>query len=65
MFNEPEDLLERAAWYREKADRDRQIAAAAPLHVTREAYENMAKTHDTLADRAEELHRMKNEPPTG
>jgi hypothetical protein len=63
MRSEPEDLLERAAWYRARAEENRVVAAGAQLASVRYAYEQMAETHEILAERAERLHRLKNSPP--
>lgn len=65
MPREPEDLLERAAWYRAKAEANRLIADGATLPEIRDVYENMARAHEILAAEAERAHRLKNgEPPT-
>jgi hypothetical protein len=53
MASEPEDLLERAAWYRERAEENRVVAEGAKLATVRYAYERMAETHEIRRPRGE------------
>jgi hypothetical protein len=57
----PDDPLERSRWYRAKAEHARGLAADAPLASIRDSYRKLAKTHETLAEDAEELHRARSD----
>jgi hypothetical protein len=60
-----EPLLDRAARFRAKAEENRTVAGGSMVPGTREAYFNMAKTQDALADQAEKLNRLKSGDASG